>query len=106
MGAVALSQTQTQEGRLKLVGFKMEDKNSKTPKDGSPVVDSRIKGYVCTARYSFSLNEPVGMALVDEDLSAEGTRFSIFEDDCRGGLLHARVVPMPFYDPEGMRMKM
>jgi sarcosine oxidase subunit alpha len=106
VGAVALSQTRTQEGRLKLVGFKMEDKNSKTPKDGSPVVASRIKGYVCTARYSYSLNEPVGMALVDDDLSAEGTRFSIFEDDCRGELLHARVVPMPFYDPEGLRMKM
>jgi len=106
VGAVALRQTRNQEGRLKLVGFKMEDKNCRTPKDGSVVVDSRIRGYICTARYSYTLNEPVGMALVDDELSADGTKLSIFEDDCRGELLHAMVVPMPFYDPEGTCMKM
>ena len=46
------------------------------------------------------------MALVDDDLSADGTKFAIFEDDCKGELLHAMVVPMPFYDPEGTCMKM
>ena len=43
VGAVALKQTENQEGRLKLVGFKMEDP-SRAPKDGSIIVDSRHQG--------------------------------------------------------------
>jgi sarcosine oxidase subunit alpha len=106
VGAVALKQTEHQEGRLKLVGFKTEHSTSKAPRDGSPIVDGRVRGYVCTARFSSALQEPVGMALVDDDLAKEGSRLAIFEDDCDGQLIHAKVVPMPFYDPEGSRMKM
>jgi len=106
VGAVALQQTEKQKGRLKLVGFKMEDPSSKAPKDGSLIVDSKIRGYVCTARYSYSLKEPVGMALVEEDFNKESTKLGIFEDDCNGKLRYAGVVPMPFYDPQGKRMKL
>ncbi|GBC61456.1 glycine cleavage T protein [Desulfonema ishimotonii] len=106
VGAVALHQTEKQTGRLKLVGFKMENPSVGTPRDGSPVVDSKVRGYVCTARYSFALGEPVGMALVDDDLAANGNRIGIFEDGCNGDLKYAKVVPMHFYDPEGKRMKM
>jgi sarcosine oxidase subunit alpha len=105
VGAVALTHTEHQKGRLKLVGFKMEAPASKPPRDGSPIADGRIKGYVCTARYSTALSEPVGMALVEDELAGEGSRLPIFEDDCGGRLLYAKVVPMPFYDPEGKRMK-
>ncbi len=105
VGAVALHQTADQKGRLKLVGFKMESPTDRVPKDGSPVVDQRIRGYVCTARFSYSLNEPVGMALVDDHLSRPGTTLSIYEDGCQGELLKAEVAPMPFYDPDGERMR-
>ena len=105
VGAVALKHTEHQKGRLKLVGFKMEDPQSKVPLDGSPVADGRIRGYVCTARFSTALKEPVGMALVDDELAVPGGRLSIFEDDCGGRPIHAKVVSMPFYDPEGKRMK-
>jgi sarcosine oxidase subunit alpha len=106
VGAVALQQTEKQKGRLKLVGFKMEDPSSLTPKDGSVVVDTKIRGYVCTSRYSYSLKEPVGMALVEEDLTKESAKLCIFEDDCKGELKYARVVPMPFYDSQGKRMRL
>lgn len=106
VGAVALQQTEKQKERLKLVGFKMEDPSSGAPKDGSPVVDSKIRGYVCTARYSYSLKKPVGMALVEEDLTKENTKLGIFEDDCKGELKYAGVVSMPFYDPQGKRMRL
>lgn len=105
VGAVALRQAENDPGRLKLVGIRMED-SQRAPKDGSIIVDKRIRGYVCTARRSFSLDAAIGMALVEEGLSNIGTRLEIFEDECKGQLLHARVVPMPFYDPEGKRMKM
>ncbi|MDY6793167.1 MAG: FAD-dependent oxidoreductase [Thermodesulfobacteriota bacterium] len=106
VGAVALQQTEDQKGRLKLVGFKMENPSSRAPKDGSLVVDSKIRGYVCMARYSHTLEEPVGMALVEEPLSKVGTRLEIFEDDCNDEHLYAKVVQMPLYDPDGKRMKM
>jgi sarcosine oxidase subunit alpha len=106
VGAAALVHTEHQEDRLKLVGFKMQSGADRPPKDGSIVVDGGIRGYVCTARLSPALGEVVGMALVDEPLSGEGTEWSIYEDECRGKLLGAVAAPMPFYDPEGLRMKM
>ena len=105
VGALALRETEKQEGRLKLIGFKMED-SSRAPKDGSIIVDSRIRGYVCIARRSFTLKEAVGLALVDAPLAKEGTRLQIYEDECNGQHLYATVVPTPFYDPEGKRLRM
>jgi sarcosine oxidase subunit alpha len=106
VGAPALIHTEHQEDRLKLVGFKMQPPADRPPKDGSIIVDGRIRGYVCTARLSPALAEIVGMALVDEPLSGIGSEWSIYEDECQGKLLRAVVAPMPFYDPEGLRMKM
>ncbi|WP_281432188.1 FAD-dependent oxidoreductase [Desulfatitalea alkaliphila] len=105
VGALALRDTADQPGRLKLVGFKMETPGDGPPRDGSPVVNGRIRGYVCTARHSHALGEPVGMALVEEELARGGTRLGIYEDGCGGRLRYGTVAPMPFYDPEGTRMR-
>ena len=105
VGAVALAQAENDQTRLKLVGFKMEDK-TRAPRDGSIIVDAMIRGYVCTARKSFLTGEAVGMALVEKPLAKMGTRLAIYEDDCNGELIYAKVVPMPFYDPHGKKMKM
>jgi len=104
VGAVALRQAEGDPGRLTLVGIQME--GDRPAKDGSIIVDSRVRGYVCTARKSVSLGKSVGMALVESQLSDIGTRLEIFEDECGGKRIYARIVPMPFYDPEGNRMKM
>jgi sarcosine oxidase subunit alpha len=105
VGAAALRHTEHQPGRLKLVGFKMENPSADAPRDGSPIVDKRIRGYVCTARSSVALKEVVGLALVDDELAGEGTRLAIYEDGCRGHLIYAKVVKKPFYDPEGERLR-
>jgi len=105
VGSVALAQTLEQPDRLKLVGFRMDDPEH-TPRDGSIVVDERIRGWVCVARNSEALSQSVGMALVDEPLSAEGTALRIYEDGCRGRLALAHVISMPFYDPAGARIRM
>ena len=105
VGAVALKQTEKQEGRLTLAGFKMENP-SHTPKDGSIIVDSSIRGYVCIARFSFVLKESIGLAFVDSPLAKEGTRLQIYEDECKGQHLYGTVVPTPFYDPEGKKLRM
>ncbi len=104
VGAVALKHTEKQEGRLKLVGFKMEDPH-RTPKDGSVIVDSAIRGYVCTARYSLALDQCVGMGMVEDSMAKAGARLEIYEDGCGSERLYGTVVPIPFYDPEGTRLR-
>lgn len=106
VGAVALEQTEHQPGRLKLVGIQMPSGSPRPPRDGSPVVDQKIRGYVCTARYSQTLQAAIGLALVDDELAAPGTTLGIYEDNCRGQLMYANVVRLPFYDPEGHRLRM
>lgn len=105
VGAVALKQAERDEKRLKLVGIRMRDA-SRAARDGALIVDERVRGYVATMRKSFSTGRAEGMALVESRLSGLGTELDIFEDECKGKLLKATVVPMPFYDPEGKRMKM
>jgi sarcosine oxidase subunit alpha len=105
VGEAALRHAERDENRLKLVGIKMEDPR-RAPREGALVVDQRIRGHVCTARRSFTLEEAVGMALVEAPLAGIGNRLEIFEDECEGNLLAARVAPMPFYDPDGKRMRM
>ncbi|HIJ21201.1 MAG TPA: hypothetical protein HPP58_09150, partial [Deltaproteobacteria bacterium] len=56
--------------------------------------------------YSFTLGESIGLALVASDLADMGTRFEIFEDNMGDSRLYATVVPTPFYDPDGNRLKM
>ncbi|MDM8536783.1 FAD-dependent oxidoreductase [Desulfobacterales bacterium HSG17] len=115
IGAVALKQAENDPGRLKLVGFKMDD-STRAPRDGALIVedrlvedrlvDDKILGYVCTARKSFSTKQAVGMALVQSHMTKPGTSLKIYEDECNGQLMDAKIVPMPFYDPDGKRMKM
>ncbi len=105
IGAVALAQAENDPERLKLVGFEMEN-NSRAPQDGSIIVDEKIRGYVCTARDSFTLNKAVGMALVESELAKTGTKLEIYEPECNDKRIYGKVVPVPFYDPKGKRMKM
>ena len=105
VGAPALRFTEHQEGRMKLVGIKMENPNQ-TPKDGSLIVDDELRGHICSARYSFALNESIGLALVEAHLAKEGQRLAIFEDGAGEARLYCTVVPSHFYDPEAKRLKM
>ncbi len=104
VGSPALRFTEHQPGRMKLVGFEMEG-FGRPPKDGSIIVDQDIRGHVCTARYSVTLKKAIGLALVDSDLSTEGTRLTFFEDGMEREMLNGRVVRTPFLDPEGNRMR-
>ena len=83
----------------------MEDP-SRTPGDGAIVVDDVILGYVSTARYSEILGESIGLALVDASVAGIGTKLEIFQEGLGADRLPATVVPVPFYDPEGHRLRM
>ena len=91
----------------------MMEHPEETPPDGAIVVaDGVVKGRVCTSRYSPTLRESIGMALVEPDLAAIGGSLEIYRDRKPKGnrlpeiqTLKAKVVPMPFYDPKGNRIR-
>ncbi|MCG8467756.1 MAG: 2Fe-2S iron-sulfur cluster-binding protein [Gemmatimonadetes bacterium] len=106
VGAPALRACEEQDGRLELVGLRIDDAGHR-PEDGAIVVDGdRIAGYVCTTRVSGALGYQYGLALVEEGFAVEGTTLSIYEhlrsDDVRTS---ATVVPPHFYDPKGERLR-
>jgi sarcosine oxidase subunit alpha len=112
VGAPALRFAEDQTHRERLVGFIMEDFHD-TPPDGSIVVyKGEVKGRICSSRYSPILKQSIGMALVEPDLAVMGGSLEI----CTGGKLvnkqspeiktsKAKIVPMPFFDPEGKRVR-
>jgi len=112
VGAPALRFAEKQIHREKLVGFTVESPGE-TPPDGAVVVaEGAVRGRVCTSRYSPTLNAAVGMALIDRRLADPGSPLEIYRDAklVRGRIpetrtTKARVVPMPFYDPKGERLR-
>ncbi len=108
VGDAALRHTAGQTGRMKRVGFRMESAadRDRPLQDGAIVVDDTIRGHVCLTRYSDTLGEQIGTALVAEHLAEPGTRLNLFEHDMEPHQRrHALVVPLPFYDPDHIRMK-
>lgn len=103
VGHEALVATEGQKGRAQLVGIKTEDPKQR-PGDGAIIIDEEIRGYVCTVRYSPTLDAVIGLALVDPVLARVGTRIEILEPTKKPPI-YARVVARPFYDPEGARLK-
>lgn len=112
VGAPALRFAEGQKHREKLVGFVVEE-TGKVPPDGSIVVSGEIvTGRVCTCRYSPTLKQTIGMALVAPEFGAIGGTLEIYTDGKLLGkrlpkisTLKARVVSMPFFDPQGERLR-
>ena len=107
VGAPALRACAKQPGRMKLVGFRV-DEGSGSPRDGAVVVDgAEIVGYVCTTRRSEALGWQYGMALVREGVAVRGGSIRIRQEEAPGRAVSctATVVPPPFYDPGGKRLR-
>ncbi len=77
VGIPALRHTEKQPDRMKLIGFRM-DNPSWTPPGGSIIVDSEVRGYVTSSRYSHALKQSIGLALVEEPLASPGGPLEIF----------------------------
>jgi sarcosine oxidase subunit alpha len=106
VGAAALAMTEHQEGRIKLVGLRMQAPG-KCPEDGAVITDGdAVHGFVCTARYSATLKESIALALVNAHLAEPGTIVKLYEPGGGDERIKATVVKPPFYDPEGLRLRM
>jgi glycine cleavage system aminomethyltransferase T len=106
VGAPALAIAEGQTGRYKLVGFQVNDSHER-PNDGAIIYEGEdITGYVCTCRYSQVLDKSIGLALVRQEWAQQGSPLKIYQNDSNRPLrFKAVVVPTPFYDPEGKRLR-
>ena len=95
IGKVALERMAAFPLERKLVGFRFDA----TPQRGAPVYASaRIVGRVTSCAVSPALGYPIGLGwlrMVD----------GAFPERVRAGDVMATVVPRPFYDPEGARIR-
>jgi sarcosine oxidase subunit alpha len=102
VGRPMLQRVQAERLRNKLVGYEMVE-SSIVPEEGSQVVVAgRPAGRVSSSRFSPTLQKSIGMAWVPIDYASLGTLFSIRWNERD---VSARVVRLPFYDPEGARLK-
>jgi sarcosine oxidase subunit alpha len=79
----------------KLVGLRFDD----TPQRGAPLwLDGAVVGRVTSCAVSAAVGEPIGLGRIR---GADGS----FPTTVRTGAVTATVVPTPFYDPDGGRMR-
>ncbi len=106
VGAPALKFTETQTGRMKLAGIRIDDDQG-CPGDGAIIIQKdSILGHVCTARKSTVLGKSIAMVLVHDSLAAAGNRIQIYQNEGHGERrFMATVVELPFYDPAGQRLR-
>jgi sarcosine oxidase subunit alpha len=86
----------------RLVGFFMLE-SQRVPLEGCQVVErGRPVGRVTSARHSPTLGRSIGLAWVPAVKAKPGERFDI---RWNGADVPAIVTPLPFYDPQGKRLK-
>jgi len=86
----------------RLVGFTML-KGGKPVEEGCQVVDQgKPVGRVTSSRFSPTLGQHIGLAWLPTARSAAGERFTI---RANGADVPAVVTQLPFYDPQGERLK-
>ena len=95
IGKVALERMAAFPVERKLVGFRFDA----TPQRGAPVyAGERIVGRVTSCAVSPALGYPIGLGWLR---AVDGA----FPERVRAGEVPATVVPRPFYDPEGARIR-
>jgi sarcosine oxidase subunit alpha len=88
--------------RSRLVGFQMVD-TLRVPPEGCQVVDQgRPVGRLTSTRFSPTLGRSIGLAWLPAAHAAAGERFLIRWNEVD---LPAVVTPVPFYDPQGKRLR-
>jgi sarcosine oxidase subunit alpha len=103
VGKITLAYLKERGPAQRLVGFEMLNVTA-LPDEGCQILDDTglSAGRVTSARYSPTLRKAIGLAWVPVACAAPGSTLRIRID---GNANDAKVVPTPFYDPTGARMK-
>jgi aminomethyltransferase len=102
IGRAALARIKEHGAARKLVGFDLgEQPVTVAPK--SPIaVDGESVGHVTVAAFSPTLKRTIGLGYVSADAARPGSELTL---GTNLGSLRARVVPVPFFDPKGTRIR-
>jgi aminomethyltransferase len=102
IGRAALARIKEQGPTRKLVGFEIgPEPAAVTPK--SPIaVDGKVVGHVTVAAFSPTLKKMIGLGYVTTGVAQTGNEVAL---GTNLGSLTARIVPIPFFDREGTRIR-
>ncbi|MFQ5959910.1 MAG: 2Fe-2S iron-sulfur cluster-binding protein [Candidatus Methylomirabilales bacterium] len=107
LGRPALALAKQADSGRTLVGFEvpsgdLPEEANQIVRPGDGPIGLEILGRITSVRRSPTLDKVVGLAWLPRELRESGTRFTIRS---RGELIEAEVVDLPFYDPEGARLR-
>lgn len=108
-GKPSLARVQQRGVTHKLIGYEMLDPNF-VPEEANQIVRPNpgwpigleIIGRITSARYSPTLKKSIGLGWLPVAMSQPGQVFTV---RVQGELYQGKVVSLPFYDPDGMRLK-
>jgi aminomethyltransferase len=102
MGKDTLAALNERGLRREITGFTMQDKHVIPPKGSPIVVDGRMVGHVTSSTYSYLLDMSIGMGYVESKYRDAEKLLEIHVD----GVRHmTEVSKLPFYDPQGEKLK-
>jgi sarcosine oxidase subunit alpha len=103
IGRTPLVRMKQRAMRSRLVGFVVPDRAEAVPEGCQIAQNGCPVGRVTSARVSPTLGVSLGLAWVPASQSRSGSRLAIRWD---GADVDAIVTPLPFYDPQGARLRM
>jgi sarcosine oxidase subunit alpha len=107
LGRPSLAMAKEDEPVRSLVGFELSsealpEEANQIVRAGEGPIGLEIIGRITSVRRSPSLGKVIGLAWLPSDLTDPGTRFTI---RTRAELVEGQVVELPFYDPQGARLR-
>ena len=104
VGKRSIEILEAQPLKRKLVGFTLP-KGSPRPLEGHLVLDGRdISGNVTSCEYSQTLGQIIGLAYAGAHQASPGMLIPIRTDG--GVMVNAKVVALPFHDPDNLRQEL
>ena len=104
VGKRSIEILEAQPLKRKLVGFTLP-KGSPQPLEGHLVLDGAdISGNVTSCEYSQTLGQIIGLAYAGAHQATPGTHIPIRVEG--GVMVNAKVVPLPFHDPDNLRQEL
>jgi glycine cleavage system T protein (aminomethyltransferase) len=102
VGRDALAKIRERGPARKLVGFEIGDKPVTVANKSLIQVGSDSSGHVTFVGFSPTLKKAIGLGYVATQDAKDGNQITLTSDN---GAITAKIVPIPFFDPKGTRIR-
>jgi glycine cleavage system T protein (aminomethyltransferase) len=102
IGRAALAKIQSDGPSRKLVGLEIGDKPVTVAGKSRIKIGQEAVGHVTVVGFSPTLNKAIGLGYVSAQCAKEGQPLSLTGET---GEISAKIVPLPFFDPKGTRIR-